>query len=131
MALRGRRPKPCRLRLVDGTHRTARHGDAARAREAAQGAQALFGKPERPSWLKGQARVAWDRYIAPAGWLDASREPAAIAFCELWSEFRLRPSMFPAAKHSQLRGYMAELGLADERNRPAMPARADEFFKDD
>ena len=37
--------------------------------------------------------------------------------CELWQEFRFCPTGFPAAKHGQLRAYMSELGLTDERNR--------------
>lgn len=71
------------------------------------------------------------RYIEPAAWLDASREPAAIAFCELWQEFRFCPTGFPAAKHGQLRAYMSELGLTDERNRLKDDDKdKDEFFDD-
>lgn len=85
---------------------------------------------ERSSYLKGFAKEAWARYISPATWLDASREPAAIAFCLLWSEMRSAPAQFPAAKHTQLRGFMADLGLTDQRRRPAAtdPER-DEFFE--
>lgn len=50
-------------------------------------------------------------------WLDGSREAAAIAFCELWSEFQFNTTGFPASKHGQMRAYMSELGLTDERNR--------------
>ena len=39
------------------------------------------------------------------------REPAAIAFCELWQEFRKAPVSFQASKHAQMRAYMSELGL--------------------
>jgi hypothetical protein len=65
-------------------------------------------------------------------WLDASREPAAIAFCELWQEFTFAPTAFPAAKHGQLRAYMSELGLTDERNRVLDEGKKDknEFFDD-
>ncbi|RYE38162.1 MAG: hypothetical protein EOP21_12690 [Hyphomicrobiales bacterium] len=86
------------------------------------------GPLKRPTYLKGQARWAWDRWVASAGWLDASREAAAIAFCELWEEHRSMPRMFPAAKHSQMRGYMGELGLTDDRNRPDAPNLKDDFF---
>ena len=72
--------------------------------------------------------AAWKKYIEPAGWLDASREPAAIAFCELWQEFRFAPTSFPASKHGQLRAYMSELGLTDERNRSESDDPTDEFF---
>lgn len=132
MATRGAKPKPVALRLVDGTHNVTRHGNAAKAREATEAAVASFGKLQRPKGLKGEALAAWKRYIEPADWLDGSREPAAIAFCELWSEFRLGAIMFPAAKHGQLRAYMSELGLTDERNRAGAKdeKEKDEFFGD-
>jgi hypothetical protein len=117
MATRGVKPKPIHLRLVDGTHRTTRHGDSNEARAAVDVSAVSFGKPVKPKQLKGEAAAAWKRYIEPAGWLDATREPAAIAFCELWKEFRSAPANFPGSKHGQLRAYMSELGLTDERNR--------------
>jgi hypothetical protein len=130
MATRGAKPKPTRLRLVTGTNNVTRHGSETEARAAAEAAEARFGKLTMPSYLKGQAAWAWKRYIAPASWLDASREAAAIAFCELWSEFRYAPKMFPASKHGQMRAYMSELGLTDERNRAddGKAKQEDEFF---
>lgn len=132
MAQRGAKPKPPKLRLVDGTHRTTRHGAAAKIEKQVEAAEASFGKLRRPSWFKGEALAAWKRYIEPAGWLDGSREPAAIAFCELWAEFRFNAVGFPASKHGQMRAYMAELGLTDERNRgdPEAGEEKDEFFGD-
>lgn len=117
MATPGAKPKAARLRLVDGTHRTTRHGDEAAAKAAI--AADKFGKPNMPQGMKGEAAKAWKRYIVPAFWLDAGREAAAIAFCELWQEFRFCPTGFPASKHGQMRAYMSELGLTDERNRKA------------
>lgn len=117
MAARGAKPKAAHLRLVDGTHRKNRHGDEATAKDAVEQAITSFGKLTKPKGMRGPALAAWKKYIEPAGWLDASREPAAIAFCELWQEFRHGPTSFPAAKHGQLRAYMSELGLTDERNR--------------
>lgn len=129
MATRGAKPKPAKLRLVDGTHNVTRHGRAADAKKAAEAQSASFGRLQRPQGLKGEALKAWKRYIEPAGWLDGSREPAAIAFCELWAEFRYSPVVFPASKHGQLRAYMSELGLTDERNRAeAAEEEKDEFF---
>lgn len=128
---KGRKPKAPHLRLVEGTHRDDRHGDRERTEQAVEQAAQAFGPLARPSSLKRQALEAWKRYIAPAYWLDASREPSAIAFCELWQEMRLAPTAFQAAKHSQLRGYMSDLGLTDLRKRPAAeePER-DEHFDD-
>jgi hypothetical protein len=129
VAKKGPRPKAAHLRLVDGTHRPDRHGPQMEAAQAVAAAVQAFGKVKRPAYLRGHALSAWRRYIEPADWLDASREPAAIAFCELWDEFMSRPSSFQAAKHSQLRAYMNDLGLTDERNRPRDERRQpDEFF---
>lgn len=131
MAARGAKPKAAHLRLVDGTHRPARHGRADDTRRAVDAASDAFGRLVKPRHLKAEAAKAWDRYIAPAAWLDVSREPLAIAFCELWQEFRDGPRMFPATKHAQLRHYMSELGLTDERNRAVVEDEArDEFFDD-
>ena len=132
MAARGAKPKPAQLRLVDGTHRATRHGNQAQAKAKAEEVITAFGKLTRPSHLKGKALAAWKRYIEPAAWLDGSREPAAIAFCELWGEFMVCPSLFPSSKHGQLRAYMSELGLTDERNRGDSDngKGGDEFFDD-
>lgn len=131
MAARGAKPKAAHLRLIDGTHRSTRHGDSKAARSEIEKAAAAFGKLERPKYLKGQALAAWKKYIEPATWLDGSREPIAVAFCELWQEFRDAPRMFAATKHAQLRHYLAELGLTDERNRGALGGDVgDEFFDD-
>lgn len=127
---RGRKPKPTHLRLVEGTHRADRHGGPDKLKEAGVVAGA-FGPLKRPTYLKHFAKEAWLRYIEPAGWLDASREPCAIAFCELWAEMRSAPARFQAAKHAQLRAYMGDLGLTDERKRVVdQTAERDEFFDD-
>lgn len=130
MATRGAKPKPVKLRLVDGTHTTARHGKIADAKEKADEAVNSFGPLKKPTYLKGQPAAAWKEFIAPAAWLDGSRAPAAILFCELWAEFRMRPIMFPAARIGQMRALMSELGLTDERNRGEGDGKEeeDEFF---
>jgi hypothetical protein len=129
MAVRGPRPKPAKLRLVDGTHNVTRHGPVDEAKKAADAAVAAFGRLQRPRGLSRKAVKAWHQYIEPASWLDGSREPAAIAFCELWAEFMESPTRFPASKHGQMRAYMSELGLTDERNRSDDAGeKRDEFF---
>jgi hypothetical protein len=131
MAKRGAKPKPALLRLVDGTRNPTRHGNESDLRKVAESAVQAFGRLVRPKHLKGEALNAWKRYIEPASWLDGSREPAAIAFCELWAEFRFNTTGFPASKHGQMRAYMSELGLTDERNRVEKEAeKRDEFFDD-
>lgn len=131
MATRGARPKPTHLRLVEGTHNVTRHGDREKARKSVEQSAKRFGKLQRPKFLRDHAADAWKRWIAPAYWLDSSREAAAIAFCQLWQEFQEAPRMFPGTKHGQLRAYMSELGLTDERKRTDDPeADKDEFFDD-
>ncbi len=131
MAARGAKPKPAHLRVIDGTHRKGRHGDEGAAKKAVEQAVETFGKLARPKELKGEALKAWKRYIEPAYWLDGSREASAIAFCELWSEFRFNTTGFPASKHGQMRAYLSELGLTDERNRAETEKEdRDEFFDD-
>lgn len=131
MAIRGAKPKPTHLRIIDGTNNITRHGSEDEARATVGTAAQLFGKPGKPKDMKGAAAAAWKRYIEPASWLDGSREAAAIAFCELWQEFRFAPTSFPASKHGQMRAYMSELGLTDERNRLGSDEKPkDEFFDD-
>jgi hypothetical protein len=117
MAQRGAKPKPAHLHLVSGTRNATRHGSEADLRQRAEASQHKFGNLAKPKHLKGEGAAAWRRYIEPAWWLDASKEALAIAFCELWQEFRDGPRVFPASKHGQMRAYMSELGLTDERNR--------------
>jgi hypothetical protein len=129
MATRGAKPKPAALRVVDGTRNATRHGSEGSLRDTATHGANAFGPLKKPAGLKGEAAKAWKRYIEPAYWLDGSREASAIAFCELWDEFRSSPMRFPASKHGQMRAYMSELGLTDERNRMEKAEdKGDEFF---
>jgi hypothetical protein len=79
-----------------------------------------------PDDLQDAARQAWSRYIEPCVWLDASREPLAVAFCRLWQEFTDDPNASSAARHGQLRLYLQELGLSDERARTAAEGNREE-----
>lgn len=126
MATRGPKPKPAHLHLVHGTRNPTRHGSEKKLRAKVEKAAAAFGKMTKPAHLNGEAAKAWQKWIAPAFWLDSSREASAIAFCELWKEFRFNPTGFQAAKHAQMRSYMSELGLTDERNRGASGDDEDE-----
>jgi len=56
-------------------------------------AKSTFPKLSRPPHLQGEALSAWKRYIEPLN-LDASREPCALVFVELWSQFRADPKSF-------------------------------------
>lgn len=123
---RGRKPLPSHLRLIEGTHRDDRHGSTLPT------AQPAGRKPPiRPARMSKGAIAAWQQFIEPAFWLDWSRTVAAAAFCELWAEFRASPSRFPSAKHTQMRGYLSDLGLTDARRRVVVGnVDKNEFFDD-
>jgi hypothetical protein len=125
---RGAKPKPNYLQLIDGTRNPTLHASEREMKAQIEISRTSFGKLTMPKDLKKDGTLAWQRYVAPAFWLDASREPAAIAFCVLWGEFRREPSMFTAARHRQLRAYMGDLGLTDERNRFLERDEPDEFL---
>lgn len=127
MVTRGKKPTSKHIRLVDGTYRSDRHGPLEGDQPPATAREPLA----MPRHLKGKAAVAWKRWITPANWLDTFREPSAIAFCMLWAEFQETPSRFVASRHAQMRAYMAELGLTDQRSRAVVADKPkDEFFDD-
>jgi DNA-binding MarR family transcriptional regulator len=95
LAKRGAKPKPAHLRLVDGTRNATKHGTEQDLRAAVESSVASFGKLVRPLGMKGPALAAWKKYIEPASWLDASREPAAIAFCEFMARVSPRAYQLP------------------------------------
>lgn len=123
MALRGRKKVPDHIRLVTGNMNTTRHGTEDDIRRRVEEGQNTFGpliKPDRFGQANNkEASATWDRYIANAWWLDASREVLAIAYCMLVQELLRKGTKFATAKHSQLRAYASELGLSDERKRPS------------
>lgn len=124
---RGPKPKSLALRLVDGSFRPSRHGDRNKVGAQVERDARAFGPLEKPKHLRGQAKAAWEKWIAPATWLDGSRGAAAEAFCLLWQEYSEAPRMFPAAKHGQMRGLLSDLGLTDERKRGGSEPPKDEF----
>jgi hypothetical protein len=123
MASRGRKRVPDHLRLVTGNMNTTRHGTEDEIRSRVEQGKKKFGplvKPEIFNLKKyAEASITWDRYIAKAWWLDASREVLAIAYCMLVQELFKKGGNLATAKHSQLRAYASELGLSDERKRPS------------
>ena len=91
---KGRKPINPHLRLIEGTHREDRHGDAGEAQAKVKAMVGAFGKLELPSYLKGHARVVtrespnavYDQALASfgaSGGLFSQR--AAPGFIELWS----------------------------------------------
>lgn len=132
MARRGAKPTPPALRLIEGRMKPDKvsKSSVARARAPDARARATFGPVQCPKYFGPTERKAWEAYIAPSLWLDRSREPIAIMFCQLWAQYQVDPTSFHIAKHREMRACMAELGLTDERNRVGNPEDANEegFF---
>ena len=86
---------------------------------------------KKPRYLKGEAAKAWKMFVVPAVWLDAAHFGACVRMCQLWQESQMSPYSFQASKEAQLRGYFADLGLTDERNRGKPKAKeSDPYFED-
>lgn len=111
-----------------GTYRPDRHGFPG---EVPRGE---FGHLVKPSGLPKGASSAWDRFIAKASWLDEARQPEAILFCQLWSEFEEDPKVFTASRIAQMRACMGRLGLSEPHQRvtrvEAFEEEADDPFAD-
>jgi phage terminase small subunit len=131
LAVRGVKPMPAVLRIVNGTHRRDKHGDIDQAKADIKSSEESFGPLIKPKGLSPEADKCWKRMITPARWLDGSKEVAAQAFCELYAEWSRGPEHFPGNKHGQMRAYMSDLGLTDSRNRGKIEKKEkDEFFDD-
>src|SRR3954470_3277091 len=131
MAYPGNKPKPALLHLINGTRNATRHGSEGELVSRVESAIEDFGPLVRPDGLSLEAIKCWNEMIEPAKWLDGSKKLAAAALCELYAEWTMGPRHFAASKHSQMRSYMADLGLTDERNRVTLAKKVkDEFFDD-
>jgi hypothetical protein len=102
MAVRGAKPKPTRLHLVDGTYRPDRHPEAEPQPD---------GPIRKPAKLRGRAGELWDEFIARAHWLTWADGPKALSWCHLQAEFERSPTKMVASRIAQLRGLGSELGF--------------------
>ena len=88
--MRGRKPKPRQLHLVDGTYRPDRH-DTDCAEPSGEA-------PPCPPFLRGTARKEWDRIVPQlerAGILDQVDQAALAVYCQArsdysWAVYKLR-----------------------------------------
>lgn len=90
MARGGTRPKPPHLHVVDGTHRTTRHGDAKEIRHRA--AEDIASRlPSPPAYLGPLAKAEWRR-LAPdlhrRGLLTHRHRAAFAGYCEAYADFQ-------------------------------------------
>jgi len=80
--MRGRKPKPTALKLLDGNPGKRPLNE----REPLM----LQGLPEPPEWLDAEARAEWDRIVpelAEMGLLSRADRPALTAYCTAWSRW--------------------------------------------
>lgn len=102
MAVRGQKPKPTHLRLVEGN---------AGKRPVPEGEPIPKGEIQKPSKLKGKPGGLWDQFISPAFWLTSADGPKAFMWCHLQAEFERAPGKMVASRISQLRALGSELGF--------------------
>ena len=102
---RGRNPKPSALHVVEGTFRPSRHGTTPAVDLAAPGPLV------KPKYLKGAAGRVWDEVVPQLTWLTPVDATALAAWCALEAERRADPAGMLAARLTQWRCLMAELGL--------------------
>ena len=123
MAIRGAKPKPTRLHVVDGTYRPDRHAGPSEPEPE--------GELEKPPKLNGRAGDLWDRYMARAHWLTWADGPKALMWVHMQAEFERAPSKMVASRIGQLRSLGSELGL-DPASRARIgtpPAKAKSKFE--
>ena len=124
MAVRGTRPKPTALRLVQGN---------AGRRPIPQGEPQPGGRPKPLTKLTGRPLVHWRNLIVPAFWLTGSDGPLAFVLVHLLAEFEANPTGMQASKVSQIRAACSSLGF-DPSSRarlgttPPVRDAADRYF---
>jgi hypothetical protein len=106
MAVRGPKPKPKHLHVVDGTFNVTRHGP-----RDAVGDPENDGPPVKPRYLKGRASKLWDEAVGVFWWLDVGDGYKLGLWCSLQSEFEDAPEKMVASRIGQLRALGSELGV--------------------
>ena len=79
--MRGRKPKPTALHVLEGTFRADRHNDAEPHPTA--------GAPSCPTWLDKEAKAEWRRIVPELerlGLLTVVDRAALTTYCIAWSE---------------------------------------------
>lgn len=100
--------KPTNIHLLTGTHRKDRHGDPEQKVEIKEQIKTA------PDWLPDEAKVEWKRIckaLKESGVLTEVDSTILAQYCLLYSELAVERTEFSAAKHTQLRMCMTEMGL--------------------
>ena len=78
--MRGRKPKPVALHVVDGTLNTTRHKDLANA-------PVIDGRPVMPKCMSRQGKVIWEQYFDVFTWLTVVESHLFAIWCELTVDY--------------------------------------------
>lgn len=100
--------KPDNVHLLQGTHQKSRHGNPE------DKPQVEIKTPDAPEWLEGKALIEWERIckvLKSSGLLSEADTAVMVQYCLLYSELQTELMEFQAAKHTQLRLCLVELGL--------------------
>jgi hypothetical protein len=105
MGIRGRKPKPKYLRLIEGNRGR---------RPIPQGLPEPSGKPVRPKWLRGRGARLWEEVLAFATWLTVADSYLLATWCDRQAEFEKPRERreWTAADRREHRATASELGLA-------------------
>ena len=132
VAIRGQRPKPSFLKVIEG-NRGKKHPIPTRKQEPTP-----EGPPEKPKDLKGAASKKWDALITRCFWLTWADSDTAAMYCHLYAQFEFNPIEISPARIAQIRALGSELGFnptararigADNAKRDSAKADpADEFL---
>lgn len=102
MAIRGARPKPTALRLVEGNREH---------RPLPVGEPVPQGDPVKPKWLKGRGAALWVEVMGFAFWLTLADSYKLGAWCDRQADFERKRKTWTAADRREHRSAGSELGL--------------------
>lgn len=121
MGVRGPKPKPTHLKLVEGN---------AGKRALPTDEPTPDGKPVKPKWLKGRGAALWDEVLTFAFWLTVADSYKLAGWCDRQAQFERERKTWTAADRREHRSSGSELGL-DPASRARMGKPPDGGKKND
>jgi hypothetical protein len=127
MAVRGQRPKPAHLKLVEGNPGK---------RPIPKAEPTVSGKPAKPKYLKGRSAELWDEVLESAVWLTTVDAYKLANWCQMeadrerngekWSEARRRE--WRSAGSEMLLDPIARARMGIKQDGATHKDPAEEFF---
>jgi phage terminase small subunit len=114
MAVRGAKPKPTHLKLVEGNRGN---------RPMPQGEPMPTGNPIMPKWLRGRGAALWAEVMSFAFWLTEADSFKLAAWCDRQGEFERKRKEWTAADRREHRAAGSELGF-DPASRARMGTKS-------